>query len=190
MTSEWGDRMEQEVLQYFVILRDGNQQEKMRAFEQLMIQLNEPVDWTYAVWEQLVQSLTAPDVSRRGCACQLLCALAAHSDPEERVLDDFTKIWAVTFDETFEIARQSLSSIWKIGIAGKVQRELVVAHLANRYVHCMKEENYTIIRLEIMESLRKLYTITSEKRIEDLAKSLIEQEADSLTRQQYASLWK
>lgn len=182
--------MEQDVLQYFSALQNGNQQEQFQAYEKIMAILKDSVDWTYDVWEQFVQNLTSSDAHERSRSAQFLCALAAKSDPEERVLDDFSAIWAVTFDDKFVTARHSLQSIWKIGIAGKAQRELVVAHLANRYVNCIKERNYTLIRFDIIESLRKLYDATSEKRIEELAKGLIEQEEDIKYRKKYSAVWK
>ena len=64
----------------------------------------------------------------RARAAQILCALAAKSDPEERVLEDFLKIWAVTYDDQSATARHALQAIWKIGQAGQVQRDLVVSY--------------------------------------------------------------
>ena len=39
--------------------------------------MQEPVDWTYAVWEQLIKALTYKNGYSRARAAQILCALAA-----------------------------------------------------------------------------------------------------------------
>lgn len=174
--ADWGRGMEQNMLPYFVVLREGNQHEQFQAFQYIKSLLHEPVDWTYSVWGQLVHNLTASNVYTRSYSAQLLCALAAKSDPEERVLNDFVAIWHVTFDKPFEIARRSLQVIWQIGIAGKVQQELVMAYLVNRYVNCVTEPHSTTIRLDIMESLHKLFKATGDQRIEEIARSLMERE--------------
>lgn len=170
--------MEQNVLQYFAVFRNGNQQEQQKAFEHIMAELHEPVDWTYAVWEKLVSNLTSNDAYKRSYSARLLCALAAKSDPEERVFEDFASIWKVTFIEPYALARKSLQAIWKIGTAGKVQRELVIAQLVNRYINCLDEQYCQEIRLDIIESLHKLFKATGDKRIEEIAKSLIEQQVN------------
>ena len=181
--------MEQEALQYFTALQSGNEAEQYYALGKLLELLKKPVDWTYSVWERLVQNLSSSNSLKRSYAVQLLCALAANSDPEERVLDDFAAIWAVTFDEAFPTAQKCIQSIWKIGLAGKAQRELVVAHLANRYVNCIEVKNCTLIRYNIIESLHKLYDATGEMRLKEISDSLIEKENDSENREKYASVW-
>lgn len=162
------------MLQYFTVLKNGNQQEQRQAFEQIMSVLHEPVDWTYSVWEKLVGNLTSSDAYVRTYSARLLCAFAASSDPEERVLDDFAAIWKVTFTEPYDITRKSLHAIWKIALAGKAQKELVIAHLVNRYTNSSGEEHCDAVRLEIIEGLHKLFKATGDERIEVIAKSLIE----------------
>ena len=106
--------------------------------------MQEPVDWTYAVWEQLIKALTYNNGYSRARAAQILCALAAKSDPEERVLEDFLKIWAVTYDDQYATARHALQAIWKIGQAGQVQRDLVVSYLAKRFQTCIDENSHLL----------------------------------------------
>src|SRR5690625_1116215 len=59
---------------------------------------------------------------------QLLCNLAK-SYSEYRMLNDFSKLLAITKDERFVTARHSLQSIWKIGIANEKYKEMVVKSL-------------------------------------------------------------
>src|SRR6476646_3844334 len=89
-----------------------------KAYEFLMETTDQPVDWTYEVWDKLVETLRDKDNHRRAIAAQLLGNLAAHSDPEKRILRDFEKLLAVTKDERFVTARHCLQNMWKIGLAG------------------------------------------------------------------------
>jgi hypothetical protein len=57
------------------------------AFFALMAATDQPVDWAYLVWDELVASLTHKDNHYRAIASQLLCQLAK-SDPEKRILID------------------------------------------------------------------------------------------------------
>lgn len=64
----------------------------------------------------------------------------------------------------FVTARHSLQSIWKIGLAGNEQKELVVKSLADRFIHCVLEKNYTLIRFDIFQGLRNLYDEIKEEK--------------------------
>lgn len=81
--------MEKEILQLFSNLTERDREIEYESYRRLIKIMQEPVDWTYAVWEQLIKALTYTDGHARARAAQFLCALAAKSDPEERVLDDF-----------------------------------------------------------------------------------------------------
>ena len=147
--------------------------------------VKEPVDWTYSVWEQLIKALTYKNAHARAQSAQFLCALAAKSDPEERVLEDFMKIWAVTYDENIVTARHILQSIWQIGLAGQVQRDLVVSHLAKRFNTCVVEKHPTLIRYDIIVSLKKLFDATDDTKLLNIAQSLIEKEQDIQYKKKY-----
>lgn len=150
---------------------------------------NEKVNWAYEVWDQLLTDLTEGDNHRRSRAAQFLCKLAI-SDPEKRILKDFPKIWAVTKDKKFVTARHSLKSIWNIALAGSEQKELVLNTLADRFINGTDEKNYTLIRYDIIESLRKLYDEIKDEQVKQLALDLIEKEEDKKYKKKYASVWK
>src|SRR3989304_6350374 len=76
------------------------------------------VDWTYDVWDQLVENLRHQDNHQRAIAAQVLCNLAK-TDPGNRMLKDFDALLAVTRDERFVTARHCMQSLWKVGVAGK-----------------------------------------------------------------------
>ena len=158
---------------------------QFNSIEELIKHVKEPVDWTYSVWEQLIKALTYKNALVRAQAVQILCALAATSDPEERVLEDFQKIWAITYDEEMIVSLQSLQSIWQIGLAGQVQRDLVVSHLARRFHACTNEKQPTTIRYEVITSLKKLFDKTDDSMLLPILKNLINQEQDVSVQKKY-----
>lgn len=180
-----GINMEKEILQLFSNLAERDREIENESYRRLIKIMQEPVDWTYAVWEQLIKALTYNNGHARARAAQFLCALAAKSDPEERVLDDFLKIWAVTYDEKFVTARQALQAIWQIGLAGQVQRDLIVSYLAKRFQTCIDEKQYTLIRYDIIISFKKLFDATNDQNLLDIAKRLIEEEQDMKCKKKY-----
>lgn len=177
--------MEKVILQLFSNLTEHDRDIQYESFEELMKIVKEPVDWTYSVWEQLIKVLTYKDEHVRAQSVQFLCALAAKSDPEERVLEDFMKIWAVTYDEKTVAARHGLQSIWRIGLGGQVQRDLVVSHLAKRFYTCVDEKHPTLIRYDIIVSLKNLFDATGDTKLLNIAQDLIEKEQDTKYKKKY-----
>lgn len=177
--------MEKEILQLFSKLTEHDRDIQFESFEELMKIVKEPVDWTYSVWEQLIKALTYKNAHARAQSAQFLCALAAKSDPEERVLEDFMKIWAVTYDEKKETARHSLQSIWRIGLAGQVQRDLVVSHLAKRFHTCIDEKHPSLIRYDIIVSFKNLFDATGDIKLLSIAQDLIQKEQDIQYQKKY-----
>ena len=177
--------MEKEILQLFSNLTEHDRDIQYKSFEELMKIVKKPVDWTYSVWEQLIKALTYKNAHVRAQSAQILCALAAKSDPEERVLEDFMKIWAITYDEKTVTARHSLQSIWRIGLAGQVQRDLVVSHLAKRFHTCVEEKHPSLIRYDIIVSFKKFFDETGEVELLNIAKDLIDNEQDPEYQKKY-----
>ncbi|WP_341300766.1 hypothetical protein MHB44_21200 [Lysinibacillus sp. FSL H8-0500] len=177
--------MEKEILQLFSNLTERDQATQYESYEKLLKIMEEPVDWTYAVWEQLIQALTYSNHHSRARAAQILCALAAKSDPEERVLEDFLKIWAVTYDDETTTARLTLQAIWKIGLAGPVQRDLVVSYLAKRFQTCLDEKHPTLIRYDIIVSFKQLYDALHDPKLLEIAQRLIDEEQEIQYKKKY-----
>jgi hypothetical protein len=147
------------------------------------------VDWAYEVWDGLVADLRHEDNHVRAIAAQVLGNLA-RSDPEGRMLKDFPAVLEVTRDERFVTARHTLQSIWKVGLAGKKQRKLVVDGLAARFRECTAEKNCTLIRHDIVVGLRKLYGEVNDKKVRKKALDLISTEQDTKYREKYEGVWK
>lgn len=159
------------------------------AFFRILEATDKPVDWAYEIWDEAVANLSHKDNHNRAIAAQLLCNLAK-SDPQQRMLKDFDKLLAVTKDDRFVTARHCMQALWKVGVAGPKQRALLVSGLASRFEECPAEKNYTLIRHDILQSLRNVYDATQDETIKTKALALIETEEDLKYHKKYAALWK
>jgi len=64
--------------------------------------------------------------------------------------------------------------------------------LERRFKECITEKNCTLIRYDIIQSLRNLYDAAAVKdeKVKEKALELIETEEDLKYRKKYASLWR
>jgi hypothetical protein len=147
-----------------------------------------PVDWAYDAWDEVAKNLKHPDNHNRAIATQVLCNLAK-SDPKERILKDLPALLAVTKDERFVTARHCLQALWKIGVVGEKQRKKLVDRLTVRFKECITEKNCTLIRYDILQSLRNVYDVVKDEKVKAKALELIETEEDVKYRKKYATLW-
>lgn len=160
-----------------------------QAYNEILQITSTPVDWAYAVWDEVLANLQHKDNHNRSIAGQVLCNLAK-SDPEQRILRDFDRLYAVTYDERFVTARHCLQALWRVGAAGRPQQELLVGALEARFRECTAEKNCTLIRYDIIESLRKLYDAVGDEAVKATALELIAAEDDLKYRKKYTTLWK
>ncbi|WP_010648727.1 hypothetical protein [Oceanobacillus massiliensis] len=181
--------MDSTIQMYFANLEAPDKQAQYEAFNQILAVIEHEVDWSYEVWDELIEGLTSADNHKRSRYAQFLSGLAK-SDPEKRMLADFPKLWQVTKDDKFVTARHALQTIWKVGLAGEEQKEMVVGHLAERYKNCEDEKNTTLIRFDIIQALRNLYDVQADGSIKQLALDLIELEEDPKYQKKYAKVWK
>jgi len=168
-------------------LRSEDRDLQNKAFFYILDATEKPVEWAYEVWDDMVNGLRHKDNHVRAIAAQVLCNLAK-SDPENRMLKDFDALIAVTKDERFVTARHSLQAIWKVGVAGKNQRKILMDGLEGRFRECITEKNCTLIRYDIIQCLRNLYDEVKDEKIKEKALELIETEEDVKYRRKYASL--
>jgi hypothetical protein len=159
------------------------------AFFAILEATNQPVDWAYDVWDAMLADLRYKDNHRRAIAAQVLCNLAK-SDPAKRMLKDLDALLAVTKDERFVTARHCMQALWKVGVAGKEQQRKVMDGLERRFNECSTEKNCTLIRYDIMQSMRNIYDEVHDDTIKQKALALIETETDAKYRKKYASVWK
>jgi hypothetical protein len=181
--------VEQEIEQYFTQLEDKNKNVQYEAYQELMKKTKTEVAWAYEVWDELVDGLSSTNNHTRSRCAQFLSQLAI-SDPEERILVDFPKLWAVTKDPKFVTARHSLQSIWRVGLAGEEQKEMVIDHLVVRFEQCLEEKNFTLIRSDILQNLRYLFNEVKEEQIKERALALIDLVEDPKYQKKYRAIWK
>ena len=174
---------------YDNLLYSADKDARFAAYDALFASVEQPVDWAYAVWDEMLARLTHQDNHQRSVAAQLLCYLA-QSDPEKRILRDFARVIAVTKDVKFVTARHTLQSIWRVGLAGPEQRALAVEGLSGRFIECVSEKNGSLIRYDIAQALRHLYDATQDERIRERALALIATEEDEKYRKKYLTVWK
>lgn len=183
------ENMEQQLKLAFEKSKSGDKEERYEAYQNILQVTDQQVDWAYEVWDQLIEDLTHKDNHQRARAAQYLANLAK-SDPEMRMMKDFPKIWAVTKDEKFVTARHSLQSIWKVGIAGTPQKEMVMEVLAERFKNCEDEKNFTLIRNDIIQNMKNLYDDFNDASIKQTALDLIETVDDKKYKKKYMTIWK
>jgi hypothetical protein len=159
-----------------------------KAFQQVLALTSEPVGWAYAVWDDLLKRLTDRNNRSRSIAAQIVCNLAK-SDPSKRMLRDFDALFAVTRDERFVTARHCLQSLWKVGCVDKEYQETLVSALETHFSDCVSHKNCTLIRYDIIESLRKLFDAVHDTDIKSRALALIELESDPKYKNKYMKLW-
>jgi hypothetical protein len=160
-----------------------------QAFFHILKATDQPVDWAYEVWDEIVENLKHKDNHNRAIAAQILCNLAK-SDGKKRMAKDFQALLTATKDERFVTARHCMQALWKVGAAGKEQQMLLMDGLEGRFKECVTEKNCTLIRHDIVQSFRNLYDAVKDESVKAKAMELIEIENDSKYRKKYASLWK
>ena len=160
-----------------------------QAYNYILEATDKPVNWAYEVWVELLANLTHKDNHNRAIAAQILSNLAK-SDPENRILKDFDKLLTVTKDERFVTARHCMQSLWKVGVAGNKQKKIYMEGLERRFRECITEKNCSLIRYDILQSMRNVYDVVKDEEVKEKALELIETEEDLKYRKKYASLWK
>jgi hypothetical protein len=170
-----------------IFSKDG--QIQFKAYDYLMKITEQPVDWAYEAWDELLSGLTHKDNHVRAITSQLLANLGK-SDPKGWMFKDFDKLLHVTCDEKFVTARHCMQNIWKVGLGGKKAQQLVVNGLERRFIECVDEKNCTLIRYDILVALHNLYNATTSTEIKKKALELIELEQDTKYKKKYASAWK
>jgi hypothetical protein len=159
------------------------------AYQVVMEATEVPITWAYEVWDRVVVDLRDADNHVRAIAAQLLCNLAK-SDLEQRIVRDFPALLEVTRDGRFVTARHCLQSLWKVGAVGGAPREAYRAGLVSRFAECRAEKNWSLIRYDIVHSLRNVYDASGDESIRAAALELIGSEDDVKYRKKYAGVWK
>ncbi len=181
--------MDAETKRHLSNLHSNDANSRYESFQYILKLTQQPVDWAYDVWNDLLLQLKNGDNHQRAIAAQLLSNLAK-SDPDNKMFADVDKIFEVTRDEKFVTARHSLQRLWKIAIVNKQLQEKVTGYLSYRFNTCNTEKNCTLIRYDIIEVLRKIYDNTNNDTVKQKALALIETEGDLKYRKKYTTVWK
>lgn len=170
-------------------IRSSDRELQNKAYFYVLNITEKPVDWAYEVWDDMLAGLTHKDNHVRAIAAQVLCNLAK-SDPKGRILKDFPALLAVTKDDRFVTARHCMQALWKVGVSGKKQQQAYMEGLERRYRECISERNTTLIRYDILQSMRNVYDVVKDEKIRKKALELIPLEEDAKYRAKYATVWK
>ncbi len=181
--------MDQTIRTHINNIRSTDKDLQNAAYSAVIEATDKPVNWAYEVWDDMLTWLKDKDNHVRAIAAQVLCNLAK-SDPDQRIIRDFEKLIAVTKDERFVTARHCMQALWKIGVVDKPQQQTLVAGLEHRFKECASEKNCTLIRYDILQSLRNVYDVVKDDSIKTKALALIEAEEDPKYKKKYATLWK
>lgn len=165
--------MDSKMKREFEKSKSQDKEECYESYLNILEATEHQVDWAYEVWDQLIEDLSDSDNHQRSRAAQYLANLAK-SDPEQRMINDFPKVWEVTYDKKFVTARHSLQSIWKVGLAGEEQAEMFMTHMVDRFKNGTDEKNYTLIRFDIIQNMKNLYDHLEDEKIKETAMELIE----------------
>ncbi|MBX3220980.1 MAG: hypothetical protein KF795_10720 [Labilithrix sp.] len=148
------------------------------------------MSWAYDVWSTLVADLEHSDLHKRSFAAQMLARMAI-SDPDGRMLKDFRAVAAVMRDESFVVARHTLQSLWRVGLAGSAQTKLVLKALETRFHDCEGEKNASLVRTDIIKSLRHLSDATNDDgKIAKRAETLMNAEPDEKAQKKQRAAWR
>ncbi len=83
-----------------------------------------------------------------------------------------------------------MQALWKVGVAGTKQQTIYMEGLEQRFKECIMEKNCTLIRYDILQSMRNVYDSVKNEKIREKALELIASETDVKYRKKYASLWR
>ena len=159
------------------------------AFFYILSLTDQPVNWAYAAWDEVIANLNHKDNHNRAIAGQLLSSLAK-SDPENRLVEDFNALFKITRDHRFVTARHTMQSLWKVGAENEVLRKLYLDAMEIRYKECIKEKQCRLIRFDILTSMRKVYDLVGDDVVMEKAIKWIEQEDNLKYRKKYTRVWK
>jgi hypothetical protein len=162
---------------------------RYESYKYVIAKIQEPVSWSYEVWNDMITMMQTGDNHQRSIAAQVLSGLAK-SDPQQKMLKDVDHVFKVTHDERFVTARHALQSLWKIAVVSPELLKIVTSRLADRFNSAKKEKNGTLVRSDIIEVFKKIYDATQDEKVKHHALSLIEKEEDPKYRKKYLGFWK
>ena len=181
--------MKQDIEAIFKNLRSIDDEIRYPAFQQAYALTEQKVDWTYEVWEQLLDMLASDNSYQRSIALRLLCNLS-RSDSEKRLTTLLPQILAHTKDEKFITSRQTLQEAWKIAWFLPETSAAVEAHLQQRFLECGEEKHANLLRQDALQSLLTLAELKHDEGLMKATQALIESDPEEKNRKAYRALMK
>ena len=147
------------------------------------------VDWIYEVWDLMLEKLDSENSYQRSIGIMMLCNLAK-SDIENRLATSLDRLLVHTKDEKFITSRQCIQNIWKAAATNKSNRDKVLKHLEKRFVECIDEKHYNLLRQDIVQSMLALHKAEKDDALLMRVQALVTREQEPKYRKQYETLLK
>jgi hypothetical protein len=147
------------------------------------------VAWADPAWTKLKSLLRHKDNRVRAIAGQILCGLAQSASPG-LVVRGLDELMSVTRDERFVTARHVLLALWKVGVGNRELRRKLLDGLSERFRSSTGEKNCTLVRYDIVCTMRRLFDETGDEAVRTEAMALIPTEEDVKYRKKYATAWR
>jgi hypothetical protein len=180
--------MNKNIKKYIGDLGSTDDKVRLEALQTLLKVTESKVDWVYDVWNHLFEKLGNENSYQRSIGVMLLCNLAK-SDTENRIANSLDCLLAHTKDDKFITSRQCIQNIWKTA-TNKPNKEKVLKHLEKRFVECVNEKHFNLLRQDIIQSMALLYKEQKDGALLTQAQALISTEQDMKYRKQYEALFK
>lgn len=181
--------MNQDVNLLFEELSSKNDEIRLTALTALISMTDHEVDWFENRYSELLSKLSDENSYQRSIGIMLLCNLAK-SDKKNELQKVLNTILKHTQDEKFITSRQCIQNIWKIAVAHKDNQNTIVDHLKNRYLTCMEEKHYNLIRQDIIQSLTEIVKITRAEELKNDIINLIQEEKEEKYKDKYSKILK
>lgn len=170
-------------------LASGKRDTQGAIYELLLAASDRKVAWADRAWRELTPLLRHRDNRVRSIAGQVLCNIA-RSASSVLVEQDLDALVSITHDERFVTARHVLLRLWKTGLEDPALRAKLVGRLAERFASSEGEKNGTLVRHDIVRTLRSLFDVTDDAAVKATAMALISSERDDKYRRKYAGVWR
>jgi hypothetical protein len=170
-------------------LGSTNDQTRLNALKSILKITEDKVEWVYDVWDDLVDQLEDENSYQRSIAIMVLCNLVK-SDAENRIEGLLPRLLAHTRDIKFIPSRQCIQNIWKVAATSSPRREIILAHLEERFTGCGEEKHSNLIRQDIIQSMRCLYDLEKDVKVLERAKELVNIEKDKKYRKKVEAILK
>lgn len=166
----------------FEDLKSKDNKTRQNAFQSLLKETEQKVDWIYIKWDDLVDKLDSENSFQRSIGLLLLANLCK-SDTDNKFGDILERYLRFFDDEKFITSRQFIQNVWKIAIENESFSTKVLSELQKTYyenAHINKHGN--LIKQNVISSMFLIYKSTKNENIHTTITDLIDSENDAKLR--------